>query len=101
MKITSCLLLALCVGVFVIPSPDLDAQTIEERVQDLEHQVDRLATTGLVLFLFGVFCALWAQETGRSAWGWFFLGLFFGPLTAIVLLVKNAKKNEETDSKAP
>lgn len=99
MKITSCLLLVLCIGVLVVPTPDLEAQTIEDRVQDLERQVDRLATTGLVLFLFGVFCAFWAQETGRSAWGWFFLGLFFGPVTTIVLLAKNSKKRAETDSK--
>ena len=48
------------------------------------------AATGAVVFLFGAFCALWAQNTGRSAWAWFFLGLFFGPITVVVLLVKNA-----------
>lgn len=99
MKITSCFLLVLCIGFFVVATSDLEAQTIEDRVQDLERQVDRLATTGLVLFLFGVFCAFWAQETGRGAWGWFFLGLFFGPITAIVLLSKNAKAKGKTDSK--
>ena len=46
--------------------------------------------TALVLFLFGVFCALWAQNTGRSAWLWFFLGLFGSVITVIVLLYKNS-----------
>ncbi len=50
---------------------------------------DEYAPVGLVLFLFGVFCAYWAQESGRSPWLWFFLGLLFGPITGIVLLVKN------------
>ena len=45
----------------------------------------------LVLFLFGIFCAYWAQTTGRNAWLWFFLGLCFAPITGLVLLYKNAK----------
>jgi len=45
---------------------------------------------GGVAFLFGAFCALWAQNTGRSPWLWFFLGLIFSVITAIVLLAKNA-----------
>jgi hypothetical protein len=72
-------------------APDIAAQTLEERIQALETQVDRMATTGGLLFLYGVFCALWAQRTGRSAWVWFFLGLFFGPLTAVMLLYKNSR----------
>ena len=51
---------------------------------------DQYATTGLVTFLFGIFCAYWAQTTRRSSWLWFFLGLFFAPITGVVLLVKNA-----------
>ena len=86
-------LIAVLVAVLVIAliAPETGAQSLEDRIQSLERRVDRLATTGLVLFLYGVFCALWAQRTDRSAWGWFFLGLFFGPLTAIVLLAKNAE----------
>ncbi len=45
---------------------------------------------GGVAFLFGAFCALWAQNTGRNPWLWFFLGLIFSVITAIVLLAKNA-----------
>ena len=43
-----------------------------------------------VLFLFGAFCALWAQNTGRSSWLWFFLGLLFSVVTVFFLLTKNA-----------
>jgi len=46
---------------------------------------------GLACFLFGIFCAYWAQETNRNAWLWFFLGLFFPPITGLVLLYKNSK----------
>jgi len=47
---------------------------------------------GLVFFLFGIFCAYWAQETNRNPWLWFILGLFFAPIVGIVILVKNSKK---------
>ena len=52
----------------------------------------------LVIFLFGAFCALWAQNTGRSAWLWFFLGIIFSVLTVIFLLSKNAS---DRDSRGP
>ena len=66
------------------------AQTsLEERVSKLEKRIDD-TSKGAVLFLFGAFCALWAQNTGRNAWAWFFLGLFFSVITVLVLLSKNA-----------
>lgn len=43
-----------------------------------------------VLFLFGAFCALWAQNTGRNPWLWFFLGLLFSVFTIFFVLTKNA-----------
>lgn len=49
------------------------------------------SSDGAALFLFGAFCALWAQNTGRSAWLWFFLGLLFSVITVIFLLYKNSK----------
>jgi len=49
------------------------------------------ASESLVQFLFGLFCAYWAQETNRSAWLWFFLGALFAPITGIVLLDKNSR----------
>jgi hypothetical protein len=50
------------------------------------------ASVALVQFLFGIFCAYWAQTTNRSAWLWFFLGWFFAPITGIVLMYKNTKQ---------
>ncbi|MBW4656295.1 MAG: hypothetical protein KME20_25125 [Kaiparowitsia implicata GSE-PSE-MK54-09C] len=42
-------------------------------------------------FIIGVICAMWAQNTGRSVWLWLFLGLFFGPITLVVMLIKNSE----------
>ncbi len=53
-------------------------------------------STGYVNFLFGNFCAYWAQATNRSAWLWFFMGLLFGPITGVVLVAKNAAGREKT-----
>jgi hypothetical protein len=87
-------------------------KTTDERVESLEHRVAQLESSvhetsgkiayldtsvsqkageGVLLVLFGAFCALWAQNTGRSAWLWFFMGLFFNVITLIVLLMKNSK----------
>ena len=73
-----------------------DEQT-DRRIAELERRINSLPTPiqthgndGAALFLFGVFCALWAQDTGRSAWLWFFLGLFCNVITVIVLLSKNS-----------
>jgi len=93
MKHRRLLLLALVV-VSLLAGSVAGAQTLEDRVQTLEKRVDGLASTGLVLFLYGVFCALWAQRTKRSAWGWFFFGLFLAPIATAVLLHKNARDNE-------
>ena len=49
------------------------------------------ATVALVQFLFGIFCAYWAQTTQRNAWLWFFLGWFLAPITGIVLIAKNSE----------
>ena len=50
------------------------------------------ASVALVQFLFGIFCAYWAQTTNRSAWLWFFLGWILAPITGIVLIYKNTKE---------
>ena len=67
------------------------------RVYSLEQRVDRLDSRpelgwscGVVL-LFGSFCALWAQNTGRNAWFCFFMGALFSGITVLVLLTTNAK----------
>ena len=47
--------------------------------------------TGALVLLFGAFCALWAQNTGRNAWLWFFLGVMFHVVAVAVLLYKNSE----------
>jgi hypothetical protein len=51
------------------------------------------ASIGTVFYLFGIFCAYWAQTTGRNPWLWFFLGWFLAPITGLILLYKNSRKN--------
>lgn len=63
---------------------------VEQRISKLEQRVQQLGDQGLTLFLFAAFCALWAQNTGRNAWLWFFLGLFFSVITVLVVLFKNS-----------
>ena len=49
------------------------------------------ATSGAVIILYGSFCALWAQNTGRNAWLWFLLGAVFNIVTLAILLYLNAE----------
>jgi outer membrane murein-binding lipoprotein Lpp len=111
---------ALILGMLVVAGttlPSAEAQSVEQSVSQLESRVSNLessrsstqatiqsitsrlaraenrssaASGGVAAFLFGAFCALWAQNTGRSAWAWFFLGLFFSVITVLVLLYKNS-----------
>lgn len=91
------------------PSPGRVA-VLEGRVSSLERKVRQLPNritvdhadgAGLVLFLYGCFCALWAQNTNRNPWLWFFLGLFFSVITAVVLLSKNAGDRQRSHEKPP
>ena len=61
------------------------------KIRQLDSLIEDAHWGGPVLVLFGAFCALWAQNTGRSAWAWFFLGLFFSIITVLVLLSKNSR----------
>jgi len=81
----------------LVPNAVLADEQTDRRIAELERRIENLPTPiqthgpdGAAIFLFGAFCALWAQNTGRSAWLWFFLGLFFSVITVIVLLVKNS-----------
>lgn len=82
-----------------IPMGGVHAQqnASDPRIAMLQNEVNQLklsttdaASNGIVLFLFGAFCALWAQNTRRSAWLWFFLGIIFNIVAILVLLFKNA-----------
>jgi len=71
-------------------------EELERRITSLEHKMTNLPDEGLVVFLFAAFCALWAMNTGRNSWLWFFLGLFFSVITVLVLLYKNSKDRQQT-----
>jgi uncharacterized membrane protein YecN with MAPEG domain len=64
---------------------------LESSISVLQNQVRQHGDAGVAVYLFGAFCALWAQNTGRNAWLWFFLGLFFNVITVLVLLYKNSE----------
>lgn len=73
-----------------VQTTDQKIASLQEEVRRLKSSNDAAAAGGMVSFLFGAFCALWAQNSKRSAWLWFFLGLLFSVIAVIVLLVKNA-----------
>lgn len=64
-------LLVLTVSLVVISSPAVCQEDTSERLQELERRVAELEDQSgnllvPLLFIFGVFCALWAQNTGRK-----------------------------------
>ena len=69
----------------VSAQPDL-----EQRVSKLEHKVASDEGVGVAVLVCAAFLALWAQNTGRNAWLWFFLGLFFSVIVIFVMLYKNS-----------
>jgi len=60
------------------------------KVANLGHGSSPTTAAGGAAFLCGAFCALWAQNTKRNAWLWFFLGLIGSAITILVLLAKNS-----------
>ena len=58
------------------------------------------ASVALVHFLFGIFCAYWAQTANRNPWLWFFLGFFFAPITGLFLLNENRKESSKNEGEA-
>lgn len=70
------------------------AQLTERRVERVESRVDKLERAGRnygpASLVAGVLAALWAQNTRRNAWLWFFMGVLFAPITLLILLYKNA-----------
>lgn len=79
------LLLALAAPGRLVAQPDL-----ESRLSRLEQRVASNEGAGMAVLVCAAFCALWAQNTGRNAWLWFFLGLLLSVIMLFVLLYKNA-----------
>lgn len=92
-----------------LPLPTL-AQADSSRLDELEQRLARAehraraadnrtrdnGAAGLAAFVCAAFCALWAQQTSRNAWLWFFLGAFFNFITLLVLLYKNSKDKRQS-----
>src|SRR5215207_937565 len=94
--------------------PAAAQEDVQNRVDQLSSRLDRLESSqrqpvrevhrdagGGALFLFGAFCALWAQNSNRNPWLWFFLGLFFNVITVLVLLAKNADDRRRARGQPP
>jgi hypothetical protein len=86
---------------FLHGAPDVEdlnrrMDQLAARVNQLEAQkhttffIHENESQAAILFLIGIFCALWAQNTDRNPWLWFFLGLLFSFLTVLLLLAKNS-----------
>jgi hypothetical protein len=73
-----------------------DVSALKRRVAQLESQVGDHAAKGATAVLFGAFCALWAQNTRRNPWLWFFMGALFTIITVLVLLYKNGEDRQRT-----
>jgi hypothetical protein len=112
--------LAACLGLFPAPAAaqpsggtsidslrwdinrlEREVDLLNDEVRSLRDDVGELRDQGaeaaaipvaLLLFFTGVFCALWAQSTGRSGFVWFFLGVFFHLFTLLAVLVFNARR---------
>ncbi|MFA7236379.1 MAG: hypothetical protein WC058_05905 [Phycisphaeraceae bacterium] len=87
----------LALGICFVASAALGQEPLQSKVHQLEWKVNQLqrdvhdaAGPGIALILFGAFCALWAQNTNRNPWLWFFVGFFFSLVAVFVLLYKNA-----------
>jgi hypothetical protein len=75
----------------IAPSTEARLSKLEQRVNSLDSvRTDAAGGCGLSL-LFGAFCALWAQNSRRSALFWFILGAIFSVITVLVLLYKNSQ----------
>ena len=70
-------------------SATLTVDGLDQRLQVVEDR-NPGGIMAFVLLLFAFFCALWAQNTSRNPWLWFFLGLVFSIITAFVVLHKNS-----------
>jgi hypothetical protein len=75
------------------------AQSDFQRVSSLERRMSAVENRrlpspeqGLVLVLYGVVCALWAQNSGRNAWLWFGFGLIGALVAAFAVLYLNAQE---------
>ena len=64
-----------------------------ERCAEAKSRLTRnVLTAVLLMFLFGAFSALWAQNTGRNACQWFFYGFALNLGAVLLILWLNPRK---------
>ena len=76
-----------------VDSLRLEIESYNERLNKLEQDFGVVGAIFLfIFFLYGLVCALWAQNTGRNAWLWFWLGMCLNVIAVCFLLCsKNSK----------
>ncbi|MEM6553620.1 MAG: hypothetical protein AAF750_16000 [Planctomycetota bacterium] len=84
-------------GVVASTSDQKRIAQLERQVSELDRKIEDVAPGLFCAFLAGVFCALWAQNTKRNPWVWFFLGVLFHVITLLVLLYKNSRSQDAGD----
>jgi cell division protein FtsW (lipid II flippase) len=73
------------------PASAAMVESHEQRLTRLEQRVNHMDSLVGASVLCAALCALWAQNTGRNPWLWFFLGLIFSVIAVLVMLYKNAE----------
>jgi len=75
---------------------ELTVRELDRRLREVESRFPVDTGTGAIAFLYGAVCALWATNTGRNPWLWFFLGLLLSVLAALVMLYKNGRDRQSS-----
>lgn len=74
-----------------------DLSRIQSDLSEIRLDLQDAGEAGLVLFVIGAVCALWAQNSKRNPWIWFFAGLIFNVITLLVMLVKNSNDKAKSN----
>ncbi|ADY55449.1 hypothetical protein Sgly_1124 [Syntrophobotulus glycolicus DSM 8271] len=67
-----------------------DFSSLENEMKNNDGQFR--ASNGCLMFLFGAFCALWAQNHRRNALVWFIAGAAFTVIAALAVLLLNHRE---------
>ena len=67
---------------------------IDRRAEEQSHFARNANTTFILMFLFGVGSARWAQKTGRSGTLWFLIGFALNLFAVLLILRLNRKKGK-------
>ena len=75
-----------------------EIKSLRSKAEEVSNRLSDRATEGSVAFLGGAICALWAKNSGRNAWIWFFWGAVLMPITILIMLYKNAQDVDQSSS---